>query len=284
MTQTQTDTDTDTRSNTDLLRGAHADLIESIRDETDLTLEGVRLETVDGTPTASIVRVASIPQSVDHAAADVQAWSEDMVDRLADERKTYEPQAGSTPAVLVLNMSITLKQNGNPAWVGMVGSDLFNRKRVARAERTASRIAETGGFRVNGASVADDDVGDDSITVITKGSDWAALTKRIFPSARKAAAALARYTFGPEWFAEDKNQRKAWARDHIISAREDAVEQVSEPDTVATPSSTPATVTKAALLERASMLGLSIPKSRTKAQVQEALDGHIAGLREAGVL
>jgi hypothetical protein len=254
----------------------------ALRDETDLTLEGVRLEMVDGTPTASIVRESSIPQSVDHTAADVQAWAEDMVDRLADERKTYEPQAGTSPAVLVLNMGITLKQNGNPAWVGMVGSDLFNRKREARRIRTAARIAETGGFRVNGASVE----ADGNITVVTKGNDWKGLIKRIFPSARKAAAALARYTFGPEWFVEDKNQRKAWARDHIIGATavEQASKPVSEPEPVAAPSSTLADMTKAAIVKRAAQVGLTLNMGSVKDDLIRDLDAHLSGLREAGII
>ena len=279
-------------SNTDLLIGAHSALMQAVKNGKAVTLSGVALTMEGGAPSASIVRDDDrLPVSVAHTAKEVNAWAVAMIHRLMDERKTYEPTGGREGGwgnpVLAENLAIIPPRGKNPVWRAIVSGDLWAAKSARKATAKAARIKENGGYKIDAALLEASDI-DTEADGVDKGAVKAAL-KNTYPSARKAASALNRAVYGPDWHIEEKAQRKTDARAVLVNARSGELviqpvrTEAAEVETAAVASSVPANVTKAALIERAGMIGVEAKASWTKAKISAAIDEKMQALRDAGV-
>jgi hypothetical protein len=269
--------------------------MQAVKSGKAVTLSGVALTMEGGTPSASIIRdeQGGQPVAVAHTAKEVNSWADDMIHRLMDEKATYEPTGGREGGwgnpVLAENLAIILPRGKNPVWRALVSSDLWAQKSARSAATKAARIKETGGFRVDATLLEASDIDTKASGVDKQAIKALNGKKAIFPSARKAASALNRALFGPDWHTEDKDARKGAAKAVMVNARtgEAAIAPVrteAQVETAAVASSVPATVTKAALIERASMIGVEAKASWTKAKIIGAIDEKMQALRDAGIL
>jgi hypothetical protein len=284
----------DTVSNTDLLVGAHAPLMQAVKSGKAVTLSGVALTMEGGTPSASIIRDDdSQPVAVAHTAKEVTEWATSMVERLIEEKTRYDPTGGKDGEwglpVLAENLSIIPSSGSRHMWRGMVADDLWAQKSARRATVKATRIKETGGFRIDATLLEASDIDTKASGVDKQAIKALNGKKAIFPSARKAASALNRAVYGPKWHTENKDARKGAAKAVMVNARtgEAAIAPArteAQVETAAVASSVPATVTKAALIERASMIGVEAKASWTKAKIIGAIDEKMQALRDAGIL
>ena len=278
--------DTDIASNGDLLSGAHSALMQAVKNGTGVTLTGVALSMEGGAASVTIVRDEERqPLAVEMTADLVNEWATHMVVRLIEAKPKFEPTGGTAGGwgnpVLAQNLGIIPSGGKHPYWRGLASNDLWLARGAARAARREAAIKENGGYQLDAALIKDSDISTSGV------KDIKDLCKQVFPSARKAASALNRAVYGPEWHEEDKAARKEAAKSVIVNARtgEAAVApKATEPKAAAATPSVPANVTKAALINRAMMLGVPVKQSWTKAAISEAIEGQMSALREAGII
>ena len=143
-------------SNADLLVGAHAPLMQAVKNGTAVTLAGVALTMEGGTPSASIVRDDDrLPVSVAHTAKEVNSWADAMIHRLIDEKPKYDPTGGKEGGwgnpVLAENLAIIPSGGSRAMWRGRIADDLWAQKSARKATARKARIAETGGYKIDAA-------------------------------------------------------------------------------------------------------------------------------------